>query len=317
MKEIGGYFGLEETKGNKEYYQNLIAINTARNALVYVVKARNINKLYIPYYLCDSVSRVLDRENIKYDFYHIDENFNPIFEKDLGNDEYLYIVNYYGLKNNIILSRLKNKYNNIIIDNIHAFFQEPLLGVDTIYSCRKFFGVPDGAYLYTDKLIRNNLSIDNSEQRMKHIYGRPKDGASAHYNEFKENDEAFYDLKLMYMSKLTHLLLKNIDYEYCIKRRNENFAYLHNELKTINKIGVPNDINGPYAYPLLVENGMEIKKKLAKKGIYVATLWPNVIGLGGLEEYYAKNFLPIPCDQRYNIDDMKFVVEVFLNEYKR
>ena len=39
---------------------------------------------------------------------------------------------------------------NVIIDNVQAYFQRPIEGFDTLYSCRKYFGVPDGAVLYTD-----------------------------------------------------------------------------------------------------------------------------------------------------------------------
>ena len=57
MKEIGGYFGLEQSTHN-EYYSKLLALNTGRNALLYVLKARKIEKIYIPYYLCDTVSEI-------------------------------------------------------------------------------------------------------------------------------------------------------------------------------------------------------------------------------------------------------------------
>ena len=46
--EIGGYFGLEASVG-REYYPNLIALNSARNALVYLCKAKKIEKLYLPF----------------------------------------------------------------------------------------------------------------------------------------------------------------------------------------------------------------------------------------------------------------------------
>ena len=65
MKEIGGYFGLEEFAG-KEYYPDLVALNNARNALVYLIRARGVKKLFIPYFLCDSVSSVCDREGCRY-----------------------------------------------------------------------------------------------------------------------------------------------------------------------------------------------------------------------------------------------------------
>ena len=51
------------------------------------------------------------------------------------------------------------------------------------------------------------------------------------------------------------------------------------------------------------------KKKLAEKKIYVATLWPNVMEIGNnIESDLAENILPLPCDQRYGIDEMKLLV---------
>ena len=50
---------------------------------------------------------------------------------------------------------------------------------------------------------------------------------------------------------------------------------------------------------------MKVKKELAEKEIYVATLWPNVLGIeNNLEKDFAENILPLPCDQRYGIEEM-------------
>ena len=65
MKEIGGYFGLEPLM-NRPYYPDLIAVNNARNALLYIIKARKVRKLFIPYFLCDSVSNLCLREQIEF-----------------------------------------------------------------------------------------------------------------------------------------------------------------------------------------------------------------------------------------------------------
>lgn len=310
MKEIGGYFELDRLISNRgEYYGNLIALNTARNALVYLVKAKRIKKIYIPYFLCDSVSLVCDRENIKYGYYHTDERFQPVFDKALGEDEYLYVVNYYGQLTNDRIAGLKSRYGRIIVDNIHAFFQRPMQGVDTIYSCRKFFGVPDGAYLSTDRILSEELPTDDSDGRTSHIFGRSKDGASAHYAEFQANDASFEQLPLMRMSELTHSMLSRLDYEKIKAIREQNYMCLHELLGSKNrlKLSMP---EGPYAYPFYCENGMEIKKKLAEKKIYVATLWPNVLKLGGMpEKSMAENILPLPCDQRYGKEEMKRMTE--------
>lgn len=312
MKEIGGYFEIEQTKGNSEYYKDLIGLNTARNALLYILKAKNISKIYIPYFLCDTVYKLCIRENYDFEYYHIDENFKPIFYKKLNDNEYLYLVNYYGQFSNKEILEFKEKFQNIIVDNVQAFYQKPIKNIDTIYSCRKFFGVPDGAYLSTNKYIID-LPIDNSEDRTKHLYGRLKDGASKHYQEFKDNEELFYELPLMRMSNLTHKLLKNIDYVVIKRKREKNFNYLNERLKKINKLKVK-DIEGPYTYPFYTDNGLFIKKILIENKIYVATLWPNVDE--GYEKEMAENILPLPCDQRYDLLDMEKICELIYEYLK-
>lgn len=317
MKEIGGYLGLEQFV-HHEYYSNLISLNNARNALLYILKARTIRKLYIPYFLCDSVSELCDREGYSYEFYHIDNCFQPIFEQTLAPNEYLYIVNYYGQIDNSQIAALKGRYQRIIVDNVQAFFQQPLDGIDTIYSCRKFFGVPDGAYLSTSAVLETDLPEDISKDRMRHLLGRFEGKcASDYYEDFKLANYAFSELELRTMSRLTHNLLGAIDYYGAKQKRERNYAFLNAHLKSCNKL-VLKDAVGPYAYPFYCNNGIEVKRKLAEKKIYVPTLWPNVRNLEGtLEKDYAENILPLPCDQRYDFDDMNRIVEEVLNLYMK
>lgn len=308
MKEIGGYFGLEELSKN-ELYSSLIAVNNGRNALVYILRARKIKKIYIPYFLCDSISLVCEREGVLFEYYYIDKFFLPIFNKILEKDEYIYLVNYFGIIDNNQVKKLKNKFHNIIWDNAHAFFQSPVDGVDTVYTCRKFFGVPDGGYVSTEVCLDESLETDISKERMKHILGRYEGCASDFYTDFKENDSKFKILPLRHMSKLTKNILSAIDYSNVKRKREENYCYLHSELSESNGLNLKM-IEGPYAYPFYFENGMIIKKRLAEKSIYVATLWPNVLKMeDSIEKDYAENILPLPCDQRYGFDDMKRIVQ--------
>lgn len=306
--EIGGYFGLEQATG-EEYYPNLIAVNSTRNALLYIIKAKKISKIYLPFFLCDSVSELCRKEHIKVDYYHIDHQMRPVFSEQLHTGEYLYIVNYYGILSDKEILAYKEKYQSVIFDYAQAFFQKPIGGVEVVYSCRKFFGVPDGAYLVTDSYISEKLETDVSKDRMKHILGRFEENASQYYENFKENEAKLSQIPLRYMSKLTHNLLKAIDYESVRKKREQNYTYLQEKLKQYNdlKIDMP---QGPYAYPFYIEGGMKLKRYLAEKKIYVATLWPNILTLGdGIEKDYAQNILPLPVDQRYGIEDMNFIVQ--------
>jgi hypothetical protein len=55
---------------------------------------------------------------------------------------------------------------------------------------------------------------------------------------------------------------------------------------------------------------------LIKEKIFVATYWPNVFDWtlpDSMEYYLAKNIVPLPIDQRYNLDDMQYMVTVLKN----
>lgn len=313
QEEIGGYFGFEQLSGN-EYYSNLIALNTGRNALLYLIKARKIKKIYLPYFLCDSIVNMCRENECSYELYNISWDFTPQFTKKLSADEYILIVNYFGQLANGILKDLKQLYVNIIVDNTQAFFQKPLESVDTIYSCRKFFGVSDGAYLSTKMELKEILYTDSSKDRMMHILGRYEGLASDYYSIFKYHNARLKDEPLKFMSKLTHNILGAIDYDRVRQRRNENYTYLHSKLEKYNVIN-PLMPDGPFAYPFFVENGLEIKKMLALKKIYIPTYWPNVLSenlTDSIEYKFASNILPLPCDQRYGLDDMAYVLKHLL-----
>lgn len=306
MKEIGGYFGMEQLRGSA-YHRDLIAVNNGRNALVYLLKARQIRKLYLPLFLCDSVSNVCRRENCQIAFYSIGEDFHPRFSDSLRDDEWLYLVNYYGQLSNAAIQTMKRRWDRIIVDNVQAFFQRPVPGVDTVYSCRKFFGVPDGGYVATDACLPK-LPEDISKDRMTHILGRYEGTASEYYSAFKANDMAFRELPLRGMSRLTRNFMTGIDYAFVKNTREENYRILADALGETNRLQLT-EPEGPYAYPYYCPNGMEVKTQLAKQGIYVATLWPNLRELEGcLERDYAENILPLPCDQRYGQEDMLRII---------
>jgi hypothetical protein len=282
---------------------------------LYLLRAKKIRKVYLPYYLCGSVRDTLKKQGYELDYYHIDTRLNLMFEKKLQSDEILYIVNYYGKLTDEAVLSLKEKYGEIVIDNTQAFFQKPIRGIDTIYSCRKFFGVPDGAYLSTVVSLAEKLEFDLSKDRMSHVLGRYEGTASDYYPVFKEKEQSFKDEPLKYMSRLTYNILGAVDYENVRAIRNNNYAYLEKRLAAINMIDLLPP-NGPFAYPFWTEGGIEIRKKLAEKKIYIAVLWPDVLKENPPEssEYQlAANLLPLPCDQRYGEDDMEFMTNELLN----
>ena len=70
------------------------------------------------------------------------------------------------------------------------------------------------------------------------------------------------------------------------------------------KLRVP---SGAFAYPLMVNDAPVIRRKLIEQKIYVPLLWPNVV-----LETEAESVLPLPCDQRYDEEDMARVADAVL-----
>ncbi|WP_129594606.1 hypothetical protein [Seramator thermalis] len=149
MNSIGGYFELELPHG-EEYHKNAIRLNTGRNAFEYILRAKAYQKVYLPYYTCDVMLEPIQKLNIQFEFYSIDEFFQPIFDFSIIKDDEVFVYNnYLGICDNQV-KEVAAKCKNLIIDNSQAFYSMPLPGVNTFYSPRKFFGIPDGAYLYTE-----------------------------------------------------------------------------------------------------------------------------------------------------------------------
>lgn len=309
MKEIGGYIELDTYTGSM-LHEDGIKLNCGRSALSYLIKAKGIKHILMPKFMCDSCDKVLRDNNVSVKYYSIDLDFKPI-SIVRKSEEWLYLVDFYGQLSDKDVTSFGT---NVILDNAQAYFKEHIEGIDTLYTCRKFFGVPDGAILYTDKEL-GNIPQDESFERMRFLLGRFERSASEFYAEYVKNNHFFADEPIKKMSKLTENLLHGIDYEKIKNIRTENFKCLHSSFEPINKLNlvVP---EGAFMYPLYMDNGEEIRRKLQAQKIFVPTLWPSVFNIcdeNELEYNMAKNILPLPVDQRYSTDDMEYMVKTILS----
>lgn len=318
MREIGGYIELD-TYRLPMLHEGALALNCGRNALAYLLKARAIRRLWIPRFLCDSVPEVCRREGTPFSFYRVGVDFLPAEDVTLGEDEWFYFVNYYSQFDNDAISRWVERYGRVIVDNAQSYFQLPLPGVDTLYTCRKYFGVADGAFLYTDAAFHGELPVDESFERMRFLLGRFERTASEFYGEYAANNRLFCAEPVKHMSRLTANLLHGVDYAWCERKRKENFAYLHERLRGSNQLRLREE-PGTFMYPLMIPGGEKIRRRLQEKKIYIPTLWPDVASWCGPEDdetAMTENILPLPVDQRYSIADMQIIEEELLQCMKR
>lgn len=314
MKEYGGYFELEKLPGNEYYPNSFLRFNYCRTAWQYLLKARKILKVYLPYYICDSLIKATVRSNVQIEFCHIDKSFFPIIKHTPKDKEILLFVNYFGFFTKEQLQNIVKKYKNVVIDNTHAFFSHPIEKIDTLYSCRKFFGVPDGGYLFAEGIERPFLPKDNSVSKMNFLVGRLEDGAEKHYLEYRYAEENAETTEIKEMSNTTKNILRGIDYEQIKRIRKQNYLYLDQQLRPYNELSYMPIPEVPYVYPFYFEgNASQLRTFLIKNHVYVSVLWESVhdfLKEDCLELRLTDHILPLPIDQRYTIEDMDEIISI-------
>lgn len=316
MKEYGGYLPFDFKDGH-EYYsgEDVIALNCARNAIVYAVLDGGYDKLYIPFYMCNVVRDALDKYNVICEAYHIDEAFNPIGVRLKKNEGILY-ANYFGLFSKKKIESVISEYKNVILDNTQAFFAKPIMEVYNVYSCRKFFGVCDGAYVIKKGINRKRYEkyeVDESAHRISYLFKCIEKGTNAAYKDSLETEKELTESPIRKMSLVTHKILQMTDYDSIIAKRKSNFDVLNDimsswNLPRINRV----EECVPFVYPFFYEDE-GVRERLISNHIYVPQWWKYLLQYKEINEFERRlvnGLLPLPIDQRYTTKDMHDIAAI-------
>lgn len=267
--------------------KQLIKLNTARNCLRYIVRSYNLKTIHIPYYICNTVKTALRKENVKINFYHIDKNFMPVCE--FNKDDFILYPNYFGICTNNV-EFLEKKYKNLIVDNAHSFYSNPC-GLASFNSLRKFFqpdyGIKNGAYLYTDKLLNEKFDISENYETVEY-----------NFENIVKNENLLDKEDIKLISETTENLMKTIDFEEEKQKRLSNFYKYHELYSNKNELRLNLKQNEyPFVYPLLTKDE-GIGYKLEKQGLMIFRYWNGIPK--NYDEYdFYRYLVPIPivnCD---------------------
>jgi hypothetical protein len=327
MKErrIGGYLNLEiACKSKKEYFANTnyLKLKSGRASLNYIIKIKKPTKIYVPFYTCDSLLEPILINNVDYSFYNINSLLELEKLPSVSNTELIIYINYFDLKREYV-HFLSGKYNErLIVDNTMAFFMKPNGKSYFFNSCRKFLGVPDGSYLFFPELdnsliAENNKFSYNQNYILEHLIlgliEKQEDG----YKFFRDN-ETLVNSQIEFMSIFTEKIISCIDLNAIKNIRKSNFKYLHKKLGKLNRLSnLIDSVNesAPLYYPLTMDNIMG-HEFFWENNIFMPKLWDDCLKRKGstnkfdTEKEFVKKVLPLPIDQRYNIQDMAHQIDV-------
>ncbi|SDB38647.1 hypothetical protein SAMN02910298_01900 [Pseudobutyrivibrio sp. YE44] len=311
-REYGGCLPLELKKVNIDFFPGFdsVALNSGRSAIAYAALAGGFKKVYIPYYTCKTVEAGLLEAGVEVCCYNIDETLMPIEPAGGFDDKALFVyTNYFGIMTHVQQRDIIAEHSHVLFDNTQGFFTKPLRGTYSAYSCRKFFGVPDGAFLVGDKLERLDIKTGTSADVAQFLLQAIEGGPNSAYDMSKENEEHINGEGMCYMSKLTKALMDGIDLQYVNEKRLENFKALHEKLGKYNELKINLENGAPMVYPLLVDKD-GVREYLVENNIFVPRWWRWIAEskeTNDFEKHLSRFLVPIPITQTYDVEDMEYI----------
>lgn len=319
MPPIGGYFELELPARRGVLYPGMQRFQSARAAFLALLRAGKPTKVWMPRYICNAMLAPLEKSGIDYALYDLTDELEVSAEVQLEADEWLLYVNYFGVSGKKV-DALMQRFapSQIVLDYSQAFFSAPhQQALATIYSPRKFFGVPDGGLLHSQIPIQTPNEVDiTSFTRMEHLIRRLGESPEAGYAAYQRAEESLDDMEPRAMSRLSERILASIDFEAARKKRLDNFQLLHDMLGNEDCLASGMSATDvPLCFPHRTRD-VGLRKRLIANRIFVPTYWSDAIGRLTDEkaENLVRNMLPLPIDQRCGAVDMERISAVLLDK---
>jgi hypothetical protein len=312
-KSIGGFFELELPLEGSLYHDAALALANGRVCFKILLRRVQPTKVYVPYYACDTLISPLMAMGVAFEYYAINSDFEPLSIPALASTELFVFVNYFGMKSQFAHQLSKQLGEQLVIDNTQAFFEESFGKTWAFNSVRKFFGVPDGGFLYSPFYL-NEQYAPNTQIVINHLWLK-LNGEIDEANDYYIQNEESQTSEMLGMSTLSKRILYGVNFSAVSRLRKRNFRILDRALQHLNQL--PRDIFDkaktltPFCYPLMLVNPID-KSQFYNKNIFIPTLWNDVLQreIEGfdLERNLAENLLPIPIDHRLSELDLRRII---------
>lgn len=320
MRPIGGFHELELPPPHGDHLHPAgLRLNTGRGCLSLLVSHHRPTAVHLPYFACNALAQPFRDAHIPIHRYPITHDFDvpEASLRTLGTNDLLVYIDYYGLHHHHAAHLANRLGQQLVVDNTQAFFAPPSPPSASFNSARKFFGVPDGAYLFPSpsRPLPNPPPAPNPP-RVDHLVGRLCGAQAQAYQAFRDA-EAALDSQPFAMSRLSAHLLALVDYPEVARRRRRNFEIYANALSPLNRLTLPPPTGVPFCYPFLPDRLLD-RTALAARGIFIPTLWPEVLNHPSTdapwEHTLAAQLLPLPLDHRYDEPDILTVIKALTHD---
>lgn len=320
-RAIGGYFGLEPTRGRGlPWRAAAIAVQSGRMALRVALAAFPPATLWLPAWYCPPARGALAASGWRLRDYALADDLGPDDAVQPAPGDRVLLVDWFGLCAESVRRACRRfGAQQVLVDAAMALWSEP--GVDAPIACspRKFVGVPDGGWLRNAPASAGvalaTPDAGASIARCAHLLQRAAGDVAAGRAPFAAAEAAIAgETAPTAMSALTAQLLAGVDFDAVAGARRRNYHRLAEGLAAQGHLppALPDDAV-PLCLPLPVRDAAFLRRQLAEQGVYCAHYWdderPGIADPVGRR--MRERTVCLPCDQRLGDADIDAVLAMF------
>ena len=340
---IGGIFGLPdripdlaEPGGESWLFQRsgTLRVANARSAFFLIGQTFHPRKVWLPSYLCEAVVRGFQAAKVPMEFFPVNDRLlceNTEWLEHVQRGDLVLRINYFGFLNmDPVFGEAISRGALIVDDAAQALLTEGIgdSASFVVYSPRKFIGVPDGGFLvsmiptprewptlqpvptvwwletFSAAQLRRDFDLGN--------------GSRDWFSKFQSAEQTAPTGPFAMSEFSGHLLDHAYDFSTITLNRRANYLQLLKHLQDFAlfqelPVGVV-----PLGFPVRLHDRDVVRQELMREQVFPPVHW----ALNGLvpdsfvaSHSLAREIMTLPCDQRYDGNDMRRVSEVFLRTH--
>ncbi|MBU1378795.1 MAG: hypothetical protein KKE02_20865 [Alphaproteobacteria bacterium] len=331
LKPIGGFIGLasaDAPPGRTADFggQHVLQFWNARAALAHLLASLGVGRIWMPSYICGEPALAAAEAGCQVLFYPVGAGLIPdgdVLARGLRAGDAVLGVDYFGAPSPV-LPDLAQRIPDMtwIQDRAQAPWPDPApWGAHILYSPRKVVGAADGGVLVSrdGPVPPPQWAPDPDQSRLEPARLRAEDPLGVHGDIWfpaYRAAEAAMSCAPRPMSNLSRSVIDALDLNAIAARRRRNAGILLSRVGSAALFQPDRLLAGaPLGVPVLTDDAGAVVARMARDRVFCARHWadlPSPAADFPAEHALSRRLLTLPCDHRYDDDDMVRVAETFL-----
>lgn len=327
-------------------YFDMALLSTGRSAISFTLEHIdpyiNTKTALIPSYTCQTVIQPF--LSVGYEIYSFNVDKHLVCDRaellrcvELYKPSVILLHGYFGFNTLEVLDQViaeVRKNGTFIIEDMTQTLYSEFKHLDAdfhIASLRKWGPLPDGGLVLSrnipldSKPAQTDVELEESKLKAMHakyLYMEKNIGQKPNFLGLFREAEALLGQQDSYytMGIMSKAIQANLNITHLRKQRRANYTSLLKHLlesDVVNPVfqSLPDSVV-PLYFPVYVKSERRtIQQYLASHDIYCPVIWPKSTDNSNIVEevnWIYENILAIPCDQRYNADDMERIANTLM-----